>query len=169
MLLTATELRRIDYITWRTQNKATLEETAAHFELSVSAISNAERWYTANRLHNLEAYQRLKECRAEKLKHLRWLERKMKAIEKHYRGSRLAADDISLGAAKAKRPVPMSTVAQFSREWGRTHTEIAELDGLINRVLNVQIQGVSTLLDLLVQAHDELKPGSDRAAQALLN
>ena len=126
-------------VTWWTNNNATIEDTAAQFECSTSAVSQAEKWYRDNRLHNLEAYERLKECRAEKRKQLRWLERKMRAIEKHYRdGESKAGEDITLAAShKKKKPVPMSTVALFSREWNKIHTEIAELDGLINRVLNV--------------------------------
>jgi len=127
MLLTPLEVRRITMITWRTNHNATIEGTAAEFECSVSAVSSAEKWYRDNRLHNLEAYERLKECRAEKRKQLRWLERKMKATERWYKDN--------------GRPVPISSVAPFSREWNKIHTEIAELDGLINRVLNVNIGG----------------------------
>ncbi len=123
MLLSPLEVRRLTMITWRTENNATIEQTAEEFDCSVSAVSQAAKWYKANRLHNLEAYERLKECRAEKRKQLRWLERKMKATEKWYRDN--------------GRPTPISSVTPFSREWNKIHTEIAELDGLINRVLNV--------------------------------
>lgn len=129
MLLSPLEVRRLTMITWRTENNATIEQTAEEFDCSVSAVSQAERWYRDNRLHNLEAYERLKECRAEKRKQLRWLERKMKAVEKHYRD------------LEEPRPVPISSAAQFSRSWNQIHTELAELDGLINRVLNVNVGG----------------------------
>ena len=131
MLLSPMEVRRITLVSWKSENNATIEETAEQFECSISAVSSAERWYRDNRLHNLEAHKRLTECRAEKRKQLRWLERKMKAVEKHYRND-----------CDPPRPVPISSAAQFSREWDKIHTGIAELDGLINRVLNVNVGGV---------------------------
>lgn len=127
MLLSPLEIRRITICTWRTENSATLEQTAAQFECSTSAVSQAERWFKSNRLHNLEAHKRLMQCRAEKIKQLRWLQRKMRAAERWYKSN--------------DRPAPMSAVAQFSRSWNQIHTEIAELDGLINRVLNVNVGG----------------------------
>ena len=129
MLLSPLEVRRLTMITWRTENNATIEQTAEEFDCSVSAVSQAAKWYKDNRLHNLDAYDRLRECRAEKRKQLRWLERKMKAVEKHYRD------------LEEPRPVPISSAAQFSRSWNQIHTELAELDGLINRVLNVNVGG----------------------------
>ena len=142
MLLSPMEVRRITLVSWKSENNATIEETAEQFECSVSAVSSAERWYRDNRLHNLEATERLLECRAEKRKQLRWLERKMKAVEKYYRDGFANPEDLDQLPRKKKRPVPISVAAQFSREWDKIHTGIAELDGLINRVLNVNVGGV---------------------------
>lgn len=124
MKLTALEVRRISICTRKNQG-ATLSELADEFDCSVSAISNAIAWGKSNRYFNIAASLNVNAAIVSLQKRQTDLDKQFKLRMKH----------------SESKALPTAFLSMYFRETRRYELAIAELAGLLNRTMNVDVSG----------------------------
>jgi len=139
MVLTTTELRRIEILSHKAKTGATIEECAETFGVSVSCVSGAIRWGKKHRLLNLAAIDDLAATVATLESRLSWLEKQRRAYER--------------AARDQDRLLPTGFIGLYLKESREYEMLLAELRGFYNRTLNVNVSGAESFLDTLERAH----------------
>lgn len=139
MVLTTTELRRIEILSHKAKTGATIEECADAFDVSVSCVSGAIRWGKKHRLLNLAAIDDLAATVATLESKLAWLEKQRRAYER--------------AARDQDRLLPTGFIALYLKESREYETLLAELRGFYNRTLNVNVNGEISFLTAVERAH----------------